>query len=114
MAFDEKLAARLTKAMAQCAKPEDGAAETRMFGGFGYLVHGNMCVGIHNEELILRVGLEAAEKLLEEPHLRVMDLTGRAMKGWVTADPPAIASDKDLKRLCAAAVAFVRTLPPKK
>ncbi|MBI1319963.1 MAG: RNA methyltransferase [Candidatus Hydrogenedens sp.] len=113
MAFDEGLAARLEDLVRERFAEVSGLQETRMFGGFGYLLHGNMCVGIHKDTLILRVGTDAAEGLLKEKHLRPMDLTGRVMKGWVTADPGALAEDEDVARLVEQAIAFVQTLPAK-
>ena len=84
-----------------------------MFGGFGYLLNGNMCVGIHKDTLIIRVGLERAGQVLNEPHVRPMDLTGRVMKGWATVEPDALSADADLLRYCQYALDFVKTLPPK-
>lgn len=90
-----------------------GLTETRMMGGFGYLLHGNMCVGIHKDTLIIRVGVETAEQVLQESHVRPMDLTGKVMKGWATVEPEAMKTPEDLKRYCLLAVDFVSTLPKK-
>ncbi len=43
MAFDEKLATRIRKRLGKRA----GVIEKRMFGGVAFLLHGNMCVGVH-------------------------------------------------------------------
>ncbi len=109
MAFDEGLAHRLAEALAD--QPE--LVETRMFGGFGYLLNGNMCVGIHKDTLIIRIGVERATCVLKEPNVRPMDLTGRVMKGWATIEPAAMSEDEDLLRYAHYAIDFVKTLPPK-
>jgi len=83
MPYDEGLAERLV----QCMPENPGLSETRMFGGFGYMLNGNMCVGIHRETLIIRVGPDRAEKVLTENNVRPMDFTGRVMKGWATVEP---------------------------
>ena len=114
MAFDEGLAARLEETVRERFQHVAGLEETRMFGGFGYLLHGNMCIGIHKDTLILRVGTDAADVLLQKKNLRPMDFTGRVMKGWVTADPDAIAEDDAIAQLCQHAIAFVQTLPVKR
>lgn len=113
MAFDAVLADRLSKTMLTKFKDMDGLSETRMFGGFGYLLNGNMCVGIHKDTLIIRVGENAAKNLIDEPHVRAMDLTGRIMKGWTTVEPGAMTADKALERFCRLAIDFVHSLPPK-
>lgn len=109
MPFDPGLAARLEKVMAGIPNSK----ETRMFGGFGYMLNGNMCVGIHKETLIVRVGLETAEAILQESHVRPMNLTGRVMKGWATIEPEAMQDDEVLQHYCQLAVEFVQTLPAK-
>jgi hypothetical protein len=84
-----------------------------MFGGVGYLLNGNMCFGIYKDSLILRVGQPKDAELLQRPHIGPMNLTGKVMKGWVIAEPPAISEDHDLTQLCELAVQFVSMLPPK-
>jgi hypothetical protein len=56
-----------------------------MFGGLCWLLHGNMCVGVLNDELIVRVGEKTALELLDSyDFLRPFDITGRFMKGGQT------------------------------
>jgi len=40
-----------------------------------------MCVGVHKQDLIVRLAPEETDKALAEPHTRVFDLSGRPMKG---------------------------------
>ncbi len=47
------------------------------------MFQGNMCVGVVNEELMVRVGPNAYEEALAQPHARKMDFTGKPMKGFV-------------------------------
>ncbi|MCC6155818.1 MAG: TfoX/Sxy family protein [Candidatus Hydrogenedentes bacterium] len=114
MPFDASLADRLSKIVKMKFKDIQGLSETRMFGGFGYLLNGNMCVGIHKDTLIIRVNEDVAKEVCGEPHVRPMDLTGRVMKGWATVEPEAMAADTSLERFVRLAVDFVATIPPKK
>ena len=110
MPFDDGLAERLM----DCMPENPGLVETRMFGGFGYLLNGNMCVGIHNDTLIIRVGKDVADRLIaEEEGVGVMDLTTRVMKGWATIQPEAMEDDEELSRFVRYAIDFVETLPSK-
>ncbi len=84
-----------------------------MFGGFGYLMHGNMCVGIHKDQLIIRVGKPCTEKVLTEKHVHPMDISGRPMSDWARISPEGMTEDEELKRFCDMALDFVSTLPKK-
>jgi TfoX/Sxy family transcriptional regulator of competence genes len=113
MPFDPGIAARLEEIKQRDFGHISGLEETRMFGGFGYLLNGNMCVGIHKDTLILRGGVDGAARLLEEDHVRPMDLTGKIMKGWVTVESEAMEEDSDISRFCSHAITFVNELPSK-
>lgn len=109
MPYDQGLAARLERVLGD----RPGMTETRMFGGYGYLLHGNMLVGIWHDQLIIRVGLEVAERLAGTPNILPMDITGRAMRGWARVAPEGLGEDAELERFCRYALEFVASLPPK-
>ena len=109
MAFDEALAARIRNLLTGT----EGVAEKRMFGGLAFLLNGNMCCGVHGDEVILRIDPESAGDALREAHVRVFDMTGRPMKGWLLVDPPGHRKAADLRRWVGRGTAFARTLPPK-
>ena len=79
MAFSETLAARVRKLLGR-RRP---VSEKQMFGGLTFLLRGNMCCGVHGDELIVRLAPEETDTALAQPGTRVFDLTGRAMKGWI-------------------------------
>lgn len=109
MPFDESLANRLRPLLPRRA----GFVEKKMFGGLGYLWHGNLCVCVWKQFLITRVGLEQYQTVLSEPHVVEFDVTGKPMRGWVMIEPEGVARDTDLQAWVERAVDFVRTLPPK-
>jgi TfoX/Sxy family transcriptional regulator of competence genes len=92
---------------------ERGFAEKQMFGGIGFLLHGNMCVGVWQDCLIVRVGPELYQDTLARPFAREFDITGRAMTGWVMVEPDGLDAERDLREWVARAVGFVTTLPAK-
>ena len=47
------------------------------------------------------------------PHVRLMDFTGRPMKGYVYVDAPAIAAPQELKAWVLWCIAHVAGLPAK-
>ena len=84
-----------------------------MFGGVGFLLHGNMLVGAWKDSPIVRLGPADGEAALSEPHVRAFDITGRPMNGLVLVDPEGIEDDDRLSRWIDRATTFVRTLPGK-
>jgi len=88
-------------------------SEKKMFGGIGFLLNGNMCVGVWKDSLIARVGPDQYEAALEQPFVREFDITGRAMKGWVLVTSEGLADDDSLKEWIDQAAAFVSKLPKK-
>jgi TfoX/Sxy family transcriptional regulator of competence genes len=109
MAHDPGLEARL----AELLEGRGDVAQRRMFGGLALLSRGHMFVGIVGDTLMVRVGPAGYADALARPHARVMDFTGRPMRGYVYVDPPGFESDADLARWVDSALAFVATLPPK-
>ena len=93
MAFDESLVARIRDALAR----KKGVEEKKMFGGVGYLLHGNMLVGVWKDSLIVRLGPNEGEAALREPHVKEFDITDKPMKGWVLVEPEGIEDDDQLK-----------------
>ena len=109
MAFDSSLAERVRKNLGT----QSGISERRMFGGLAFLVDGKMFIGIRNSSLMARVGPEHHQDALAMPGVRVMDFTGRPMKGYVYIDPPAIADDLQLAAWVSWCVQHVARLPAK-
>jgi hypothetical protein len=109
VAYDEALADRVRGLLAV----RDRTSERKMFGGIGFMVGGNMACGVHGDELIVRLPPDEAEAALTEPHTRVFDLTGRAMRGWIFVAPEAITADEALAGWVDAGADFAASLPAK-
>jgi hypothetical protein len=109
MAYDEGLAQRIRETLGD----RPGLEEKKMFGGVGFMLHGNMACGVNKEDLIVRVGPEKYEDTVIRPHARPFDFTGRPMKGWVMIGPEGYASEEDLEGWVAEGVEFALSLPPK-
>jgi hypothetical protein len=90
-----------------------GIVEKKMFGGVGFLLRGNMLVGIWQASLIARLGPDQADAALKEPNVREFDVTGRPMRGWVMIEPDGLESDDVLRAWIDRAQTFVDTLPAK-
>ena len=110
MAFDESLAARIRQHLARRKSVE----EKKMFGGVGFLLHGNMLVGVWKDSLIVRLGPEEGDEALKEPHVKEFDITGRPMRNWVLVGPEGVEGEDQLAGWIQRAVKFVGALPAKK
>ena len=109
MAFNEILAARIRDALAR----KKGVEEKKMFGGVGFLLNGNLLVGVWKASLVVRLGPDEGEETLKEPHVKEFDITGRPMKGWVLVEPAGVEDDGQLSAWIERAARFVGALPAK-
>jgi TfoX N-terminal domain len=109
MAFNESLAERIRQGLARRKRIE----EKKMFGGIGFLLNGNLLVGVWKDPLCVRLGPDQAEKALLEPHIKKFDITGRAMKGWALIEPKGVEGDDELASWIQWAVKYVESLPAK-
>ncbi len=109
MSYDEGLAQRVRDHL----DDRPGVRERKMFGGLAFMVAGHMAVGIMGDELMVRGGPSRNDELLARPNARVMDFTGRPMKGFVIVGIDGIADDDQLGDWIDDALGYVHSLPPK-
>ena len=79
MAYNEVLAERIRKLLAR----RKGLAERKMFGGIAFMLNGNMCCGVVDDRIVLRLGKDGSSTALKEPHIEVMDFTGHPIRSMV-------------------------------
>jgi hypothetical protein len=105
--------ARLIARVEAATRGWRGLAPKKMFGGMAWMLHGNMCIGIWHESLVVRCGPSHWADQLKRKHVREMDITGRSMKGWLLIEPAGVATSAGLKLWLKTARSFVATLPRK-
>ena len=88
-----------------------GVSERQIIGGVAFLLEGNMCCGIFDEKLVVRVGPKAFEDALREPHAHPMDFTGRPLPGFVYVARDGYSSEVALQQWIDRGVGFVSSLP---
>jgi TfoX/Sxy family transcriptional regulator of competence genes len=109
MAFSEALAERIRQRLSRRKNVE----EKKMFGGLGFLLNGNLLVGVWKDSLIVRLGPDESGEALKEPHVKEFNITGRPMKNWVLVAPAGVEEDDQLSTWIQRAVKFVGALPAK-
>ena len=79
MAYDKHLAERVNRTLDILKIPFE---EKFMMGGVCYMINDKMCVGVVKNELMVRIDPEGTEDALKKTGCRLMDFTGKSMKGF--------------------------------
>jgi hypothetical protein len=109
MAYNETIAKRID----ELTKGKKGFTKKEMFGGVGYLFNGNMCVGVHKDELIIRYDPKMTDEINKNKNVRIFDITGRPMKGWSLVNAEGVKAQA-LNKWFDLCFSFAKSLPPKK
>jgi len=111
MTYSEAQAARVRKELGGRL----GIIEKEMFGGIAFLLGGNMAIGVHGEDLIVRVDPPQTEALLREPGAKPFDLGpgGRSPAGWLLVAPSGYRTDGALRKWVERGTAYASSLPKK-
>jgi uncharacterized protein (TIGR02453 family) len=107
MAYSEDLAARIRGALGD----RSDVVEKKMFGGLAFMVAGKMACGIVKDDLMARVGDDRYEDALARPHARVMDFTGRPMRGFVLVGADGLRTAASLRKWIGEALDFAAADP---
>jgi TfoX/Sxy family transcriptional regulator of competence genes len=91
MAYDEKLAARIRKALEHLPKVE----EKKMFRGVTFMVNGKMCLSVSGDEMMVRFDPALQEIVAEKNGFRTMIMKDREYKGYGYVSQEAIRSKRD-------------------
>jgi TfoX/Sxy family transcriptional regulator of competence genes len=84
-----------------------------MFGGIAFMVRGNMCCGVIDDRLMVRVGPDAYDKALKLANAEPMGFTGKAMRGMIYVSPGGTRTARQLRVWVQRGLGFVATLPAK-
>jgi TfoX/Sxy family transcriptional regulator of competence genes len=109
MSYDEAVAGRVRRMLSR----RRDVVEKRMVGGLSFIVRGSMCCGVTGDKLMVRVGPEARERILEKPHTEPMRFAGRPLAGFICVKPAGYRTDRALRTWVQRGIDFVATLPGK-
>ncbi len=105
MAYDEATALRVRELLSG----RTDVTEKKMIGGLCFMVKGRICCSVSGRGgLVVRVGADAYQATLGEPHIV---LGGRTMTGFVRVGPEGYRTDAGLKKWVKRGVDFVATMP---
>lgn len=102
MPYNELTAARVREELVDIPKIE----EKKMMGGLTFMVNDKMCMGVLNDDIMVRLAPEEYEQALSRKGCREMTFTGKPMKGFVFVGPDGIKGKKDLRYWIDLAIAY--------
>jgi hypothetical protein len=95
MPYDETTAARVRKALAG----QHDVVEKKLMGGLCFMTKGGMCCSVSGKGgLLVRVDIEAMDRVLLEPHVKPMEMGGRVMRGFVRVAPEGYRTEVALRK----------------
>jgi TfoX/Sxy family transcriptional regulator of competence genes len=109
MAYDEVLASRIRDRIGD----HRALTEKPMFGGLAFMIGGNMAVGVHHDELMVRVGKDTHDEAVARPGARIFDLSSKPMRGWIVVAPAGFTDDDELDDWVERGRRYAEGLPPK-
>jgi hypothetical protein len=93
MAYSLVLAARIKNRLVDLPHVE----EKEMMGGLTFMLNGKMCMGIIADEMMCRIDPLLQEEALDKPGARIMDFTGRPMKGYIMVNEDGMKRNADFE-----------------
>ncbi len=93
MIYNEELAQRVREKFAHLPQVE----EKQMFSGLVFMVDGKMCVGVTNNELMVRMNPESLQEIEYIDGWRQMMHGKKPMRGYVFVSEDVLVKNEDLK-----------------
>lgn len=109
MAYSTELAERVREYL----RARASVTERKMFGGLTFLVNGNMCCGVLEQDLVIRVGPGNAGPFLRQPHIAPMDITGKPLDWMIRVAPDGYAASRAFNEWLKRALDYAQALPAK-
>ncbi len=91
MAYDEKLADGIRKALAHLPN----VTEKKMFGGLAFMVDDKMCITTGANRIMCRIDPAIHDEAIKRKGCRTVMMRGREYKGYVDVDEESIKNKKD-------------------
>lgn len=111
MAYNEKLADRVREIISITHKKVE---EKKMFSGLCFMVNDKMCVGVHHDQIMVRLNPDIFEEVINKEGCVPMEMTGRIMKGFVFVDEAVLKTKKQLDYWVQLALEYNKFAKPSK
>lgn len=87
--------------------------KNKQMGGVGWLINGNISVGIFEDELVCRVNPDLINKLMQSPHITLFTHQKGERDSFLSISEMLYNSDKALHKFLNHSANFTAILPPK-
>lgn len=84
----------------------------KQMGGVGYLINGNMCIGIYEQYLVVRIGRSLAHALINRPGINRFVSEDSSQDDFVMVDEKVYSNPKALAKFLSSALDYTLGLPP--
>ena len=111
MAVNEALADRVRAIISQT---HENVEEKRMFGALCFMVDDKMCIGVQEENIMVRLDPAMEEQFLEKEGCRPMDMGGKVMKSFFFIDESVLGTEKKLNHWVQLALDHNKIVKPSK
>jgi hypothetical protein len=91
MAYDEKLAGRIRKALAHLPNVK----EIKMFGSLAFMVNDKMCITAGADRMMCRIDQAIYNEAVTRNGVRPVIMRGRELKGYVHVSRDSIKNESD-------------------
>lgn len=81
--------------------------------GVGYLINGNMCLGVYEDMMIARIGKKLTETLIDRPGIHRYLPDEGLYDDFILIDDRVYQHSKALQKFIDQSITYTRKLPPK-
>nr|WP_276611270.1 hypothetical protein [Fodinibius halophilus] len=85
----------------------------KKLGGVGYLINGNMCLGIYEDLLVARIGESLAKTITSKPGIEPYLPDNDDFNDFVSVDKKIYSHSKALTKFIEESISYTGKLPPK-
>lgn len=85
----------------------------KQLGGVGYLVNGNMCLGIYDDFLVVRTGKELADTLIGRPGIERLEEGNEDLEEFIMVRPEIYNHSRAMSKFIEKGIEYTSALPPK-
>ncbi len=85
----------------------------KQLGGVGYLINGNMCLGIYDEFLVVRTGKPLADSLIEQRGIERFEKGNEDLEEFIMVKPEIYNHSKAMSKFIEKGIDYTSGLPPK-
>lgn len=85
----------------------------KQMGGVGYLINGNMCFGIYDDALVVRIGRSLSHSLVKKSGIRRFVPEDESQYDFIMIDQKIYKHAEALSKFLVRGIEYTSTLPPK-